>query len=273
VGVEIQDAAGAPIRAFDTPAREGLNRAVWDLRYDPPRQVALRTTPPDNPHIWEEARFKGETTRPIVHWGIQQPQRNGPIAAPGKYTVKLTANGRTLTQPFEVLKDPAIPSPDEDLAASTRAQIRIRDDMNQAVDMINSLESIGRQLEDQIKANRANAAVSKALADLEKKRMDVVLQLLSRTELHSDDKWYVEPYKVYLNLVWLIVEVGTGASDVAGGAEFRPTDAQLVTLAEQEKELATARAMFEELLRTTLPEFNRLMAGRIAPISDGSSNP
>ena len=40
-------------------------------------QVELRTIPPDNPHIWEEARFKGKDTRPIVHWGIQQP------AAPG----------------------------------------------------------------------------------------------------------------------------------------------------------------------------------------------
>jgi hypothetical protein len=98
--------------------------------------------------------------------------------------------------------------------------------------------------------------------------LDIELRLLSRTELHSDDKWYVEPYKVYLNLVWLLGEVGTGASDVAGGAEFRPTDAELITLAEQEKVLAAAKALFDELLRTTLPEFNRLMAGKVAPISE-----
>ena len=48
-----------------------------------------------------------------------------------------------------------------------------------------------------------------ALRDLDRKMLDVELRLVSRTELHSDDKWFVEPYKVYLNLVWLSGEVGT----------------------------------------------------------------
>ena len=40
-----------------------------------------------------------------MHWGIEQAQV-GPIAAPGKYTVRLTVDGQSLTQPFEILKDP-----------------------------------------------------------------------------------------------------------------------------------------------------------------------
>jgi hypothetical protein len=170
-----------------------------------------------------------------------------------------------------VIRDPWIPTSDADIAASTATQLRIRDDLNTTVDLVNRIELMRKQVEDALKSPPSGA--TEALRELDRKMLAVELRLISRTELHSDDKWYVEPYKVYLNLVWLLGEVGTGASDVAGGAEFRPTDAQLVTLAEQEKELATARAMFEELLRTTLPEFNRLMAGRIAPISDGSSNP
>ena len=39
------------------------------------------------------------------------------------------------------------------------------------------------------------------------------LHYLSRTEMHSDDKWYVEKYKLYLNLVWLLGEIGGGASE------------------------------------------------------------
>src|SRR6266705_2384453 len=34
----------------------------------------------------------------------------------------------------------------------------------------------------------------------------------------------------YLNLIWLNAEVGTGGGDVAGGADFPPTDTQLDTL-------------------------------------------
>src|SRR5262249_57208816 len=95
---EILDAAGAAIRTLEPPERDGLNRLVWDLRYDPPRQVAFRTTPPDNPRIWEEPRFKGKETRPVVHWGIEAAQVTGPIVTPGKYGVRMRIGGHTLTK-------------------------------------------------------------------------------------------------------------------------------------------------------------------------------
>ena len=49
------------------------------------------------------------------------------------------------------------------------------------------------------------------------------LHFLSRTEMHSDDKWYVEKYKLYLNLCWLLAEIGGSGGDVAGGVAYRPT--------------------------------------------------
>ena len=52
---------------------------------------------------------------------------------------------------------------------------------------------------------------------------DTELHFLSRTEMHSDDKWYVEKYKVYFNLIWLLAEVGGGGGDVMGGAGYAPT--------------------------------------------------
>jgi hypothetical protein len=79
----------------------------------------------------------------------------------------------------------------------------------------------------------------------------------------SDDKYYVEPYKVYLNLVWLSQQVGNGGGDVAGGAEFPPTDADVAILAGLEKELAAAQAGFKQLMDVDLPAFNKLMAGRL----------
>jgi hypothetical protein len=266
VRFEILDAQGKVLRRLETPARAGLNRATWDLRMDGARQVALRTTPPDNPHIWEEARFRGQETRPIIHWGIQGPQRTGPIAAPGKYTVRMTANAQQFTQPLEIVKDPAIPSSDADLAANTDAQVRIVNDMNQAVDLINRLEVVGKQIEDHQKANQAKADIIKELATLEQKRMAVMLQLLSRTELHSDDKWYVEQYKIYLNLIWHYGEIAAGGGDVAGGAEYRPTTASIQVLDELEKDLAKAKTDFDAFITRDLPAFNQRMTGKLAPI-------
>ena len=53
--------------------------------HDGPKQVELRTTPPDNPQIWEEARFKGQRHAADHALGHPEPQRAGPIAAPGRY--------------------------------------------------------------------------------------------------------------------------------------------------------------------------------------------
>ena len=267
VRIEILTSDGKVVRTTEVAASPGLNRATWDLRHDPPQQVTLRTTPPDNPHIWEEARFKDRDTRPIVHWGIQNPQRQGVLASPGKYTVRMTVDGRQHTEQFEVIRDAAISSSDADLVASTQTQLRIVSDINESVDLLNRLEVVGRQIEDQLRANQANTQLAKELRALEQQRMYVLLQLLSRTELHSDDKWYVEAYRIYLNLLWLYGEVGTGAGDVAGGAEYRPTAASLKTLAELEQQLATARGDFQRFMEETLPEFNRRFGG-VVTIAD-----
>src|ERR1041385_3618249 len=248
--------------------RAGLNRAPWDLRHDGPRQVEFRTTPPDNPRIWDEPRFKGKTTRPVMHWGIQGPQRAGPMVLPGGYTVRVTAAGRTASQPVTVRRDPGIATPEADLAASTVVQLRIRDDLNAAADIVNRIEIMRKQIEDRLKTAGGTDGTAEALRELDRKMLDVELRLVSRTELHSDDKWFVEPYKVYLNLVWLSGEVGTGAGDVAGGAEFRPTDAELATLEEMERQLAQAKAAFAELLEKTVPAFNQTMSGKITPIAE-----
>jgi hypothetical protein len=266
VTFEIQDAQGTPVRTFQVPAQEGLNKVQWDLMYEGPRQVELRTIPPYNPHIWEEARFLGEETRPIIHWGISGPQRRGPIGAPGEYTVRMTVDGETQARSFTVLKDPAIPSSAEDIAASTRTQVRIRDGMNKTVDMINRLEIMRKQIEDLEAENAGNQDVLTALAELDQKMFDAELHFLSTTDMHSDDKWYVEAYKVYMQYIWLSGEVALGAGDVQGGAEYRPTDAALEWLENIEAELAAGTEAFDTIIGSEVPAFNQRWSGRLPEI-------
>ena len=260
--LEIMDSTGTVVRTAKSLGRAGLNRVSWDLRHDGPKQVELRTVPPDNPKIWEESRFKGKETRPINHWGIQGPQRTGALAAPGRYSMRLTADSLTQSKAFRVIKDEAVTSSDADLLASTRMQVQITKDLNEAVDIINRIEVLRKQVEDQVKANEGTPAVVTELKALDKKMWEIENVLVSRTDIHSDDKWFVERYRVYMNLVWLSGEVGTGAGDVAGGADFKPTDAQHGILAEIEKDLAAARAAFRKLLDTDIKAFNVAMGGK-----------
>ncbi|HEX5475581.1 MAG TPA: hypothetical protein VFX12_13055 [Vicinamibacterales bacterium] len=265
VTLEILDAGGKQVRKAEIHAHAGLNGADWDLRYDGPALVALRTTPPENPHIWEEPRFKNTDIRRITHWGIT-PQTGVPMAAPGKYQVRFTIDGKQYTQPFEVLKDPAIPSSTADLVLSTQTQVRIRDDITQTSDMVNEMEVWRKQIEDQRKAHAGKASIVKALDDLNQTILDVELKLVTKSEMLSDDKYFPEAYRVYMNLIWLSGGVGQGASDEAGSVDYKPTDTQMQVLGVIEKELADAKTGFEKLSSTDLPAFNRTMAGKLPPI-------
>jgi len=265
IQMEILDASGKVIRTQPIVGRAGLNGASWNLQYEPPTLVALKTTPPENPHIWDEVRFQGSDTRRITHWGITAGT-GVPLAAPGKYQVRLTIDGRAYTQPFEVVKDPAILASEADLVASTQMQIRIRDDITATSDLVNAMEISRKQIEDLLKANRGKDELEKPLMDLNKKILDVELQLVTRSEMLSDDKYFPEAYKVYMNLIWLSGGVGQGASDEAGGVEFKPTDTQTKVLAVLEQQLAAAKAAYTTVVDRDLPAFNRSMAGKLPAI-------
>jgi len=190
----------------------------------------------------------------------------GPIAPPGSYSARITVEGKTFTQPFKVLKDADVKTSDADLLASTQAQVRIRDDITTASEMVNRMEIWRKQIEDQLKAPKLRADVSRSLKEIDQTILDVERKLVSRSEMLSDDKYFPEAYKVYMNLIWLSGGVGMGASDEAGSIDYRPTDTQLQVLEVIEKDLGAARSAFENLEKNVLPGFNKTMSGRAAAI-------
>ena len=81
-------------RPYAPPSLQaGLHRFVWDLHWGPA------------PHVLEGgypiAAIPGNTPK----------EPRGPWALPGKYTVRLTAAGKTLTQPLTVKMDPRVKTP------------------------------------------------------------------------------------------------------------------------------------------------------------------
>ena len=152
-------------------------------------QVEMRHTPPEQPFIWEDPRFAGKDTRPIIHWGIDGPQRSGPLAAPGKYSVRVTVAGKSQTRPFAVLLDKDVKQPLSDIVASTKAQTKVRDDMNATVQMINRIEVMRRQVQDIAKADTTKPDAKAALLALDGKIKDVERLMLTNSDLMSDDKY------------------------------------------------------------------------------------
>jgi photosystem II stability/assembly factor-like uncharacterized protein len=271
VQVQVLDASSTVVRDLRASGRAGFNRVGWDLRHDPPRLVQMRTTPVENPHIWEEPRFRGQDTRPVTHWGLEQAQV-GPIVTPGKYTVKLTVDGQTLTQPIEIVRDPKVATSNADLDLSVRLQLRLRDNISAAADMINTIEVMRKQLEDVQKAYRndaSKAALLKQVQEMDKKLFDVEAKLLEPAQMTSDDKYFQQAYRVYMNLIWLNGEAGPGAGDVSGGADFPPTDTSVSVLETIEKDLNAAKSDYKTLMERDVPAFNRAIAGGMTPLTGG----
>ena len=265
VQLQVLDTDGKVVRELRSTPKAGLNRVAWDLRYEPPRLIAMRTTPPENPHIWEEPRFRGQDTRPVTHWGLDPARSRTARRARASTRVKLTVDGQSSSQPIEILKDPKIPTSVADLDLSVRLQLRLRDDISAAADMVNAIEVMRKQLEDVTKAyknDRSKEALLKQVAEMDKKLFDVEAKLLEPAQMTSDDKYFQQAYRVYMNLIWLNGEVGPGAGDVSGGADFPPTDTSVNVMESIEKDLNAAKADYKNLMDRDVPAFNRRSAAR-----------
>ena len=307
VRLEILDSDGKLIRKLETKARSGMNRVTWDLRYESPRVIALRTVAPDNPHIWDEPRFRDSDSRPITHWG-SKPAEVGPIVAPGKYSVRLKVEGKSYTQPLTILRDPRGPGSEEDIAKSVKTLLRIRGDIEHVSDEVNQMEWMRKQLEviksmlrspkkkekedDNADADddddyegpspapatsqaeseaqaKQKAELLKSAEAFDKKLLGIENKFVSPALLNSDDKYFVEPYKVYLNLIWLNAEVGTGGGDVAGGADFAPTDTQMELLQGFESEISAADADYQKMMKEDFSALNHsLEQASIVPVME-----
>jgi photosystem II stability/assembly factor-like uncharacterized protein len=105
---------------------QGVQRAVWDLQYEGARKIK---------------GGKIDTGDPA----------EGPRVAPGTYTVRLSAAGKTLTTPIRVVADPRGDLPQKDLEAQVAFALRVRDDISRLTDLVNELRSV----RDQLKARAA----------------------------------------------------------------------------------------------------------------------
>jgi hypothetical protein len=199
-------------------------------------------------------------SRPITHWGLAQAEV-GPIAAPGKYTVKLTVDGQSFTQPLEILRTPDSHGSDADLQSSVRLQLKVRDDISTVSDMTNQIEWMRKQLEDQQKTVQGKGDLLKALDGINQKLKEVEYKLITRADALSDDKYFQTAYNLYQNFIWLNGEIGTGAGDVAGSGDWGVTETATGLVFDLEKQLKAVQEEYKGVMDKDVPAFNKQIQG------------
>jgi photosystem II stability/assembly factor-like uncharacterized protein len=260
ISMEVLDENGKLIRKLQPTNRAGLNRVWWNLHYDPMQAVALRTTPPGNPHIWEEKRFAGKETRPIFYYGIGGESTDGPLVPPGTYTIKLVAGGETATQKVTVLRDPNTTASDQDIVESSAFSYKIYQDANESARLINQIEWTRKQLDETkqlLQHNKAEKGMIDAASKLDSQLLEQENKLMHPTIAEGDAKSFRGPLGLYLKFIWLGAEAGNGAGDVSGNSDFKPTQSEVEVFNLLDKQLQEVKAALDDLNQHAVPAFNK----------------
>jgi hypothetical protein len=96
------------------------------------------------------------------------PAPNSPWVAPGQYTVKLTVNGKTYSQPITVRMDPRVKTPPLELAEQSRLSKQLYDGVLNAQTSLQELRALRAQVK-AVQEKAGEGAVAKALAAFDQK--------------------------------------------------------------------------------------------------------
>ena len=245
VVLEIVDGSGSIVRTFSSadsvqPIEQDLNvptywvrppqrlasaagahRFVWDLHYPPPKVLD---------HDYPISAIYGDTPRTPL----------GPAVLPGAYTVRLTVNGRSYSQPLTVKMDPRAPIS----AAGLKLQHDLGVRMNDAISRNFAALAEVRRNRALLKSERQGAKAGEVAESLV--ALDNALATIEAGPRGGTAE----------NLVQLNGELA-GILDTIEGADMDPTTQVVAAAADLEKSLASLLAQWSELQRTRLRRNSR----------------
>jgi photosystem II stability/assembly factor-like uncharacterized protein len=220
LSVEILDAAGRVVRAYkgappDTSRRQGgaANNDDDDgPRNRPPPSASMVAG--INTLNWD-LRYAPATTFPgMILWGATT---NGPLAVPGTYQVRLTVDGRTLTRPVTIRKNPLLTDVTlADLREQFDLAIQIRDKLSEANQAIINIRDLKTQTKDRL--TKSQDATLKTVADSFTKHVSDVEEAVYQVRNQSGQDPLNFPIKVNNRLGTLLRTVTTGDGKPIGAA-------------------------------------------------------
>ena len=254
IKLEILDAKGKVIRKYSSkkkksaappqfsffgggratlPAKAGLNRFEWDLRYEPPSVVPG-----------------------AVSWGGRPV---GPFAVPGEYQVRLTVAGKSYTAPLKLEEDPRIQVSAADLQKQFDFSMQIRDRVTQAHDAVNQIREIHGELtalEKRLVTSDKTKATGDAAKDLDKKFTDVEDALIQVKSKSGEDS---------LNFPIMIADQMMALNSTVESADNAPTQSSQKVFDLLSQQMDEQLAKFRQLKDKDLADFNKRIRSEDVP--------
>ena len=250
VNVDVLDKAGAVIRRFSTrkpdpaapvsleaPAstltvKAGLNRLVWNVRHDQAVPV---------PGLYVFGTLQG---RQVL---------------PGDYQLRLSAGGRTLTEPLTVKMDPRVTTPLAELQAQDDLVVRVDERLNEIHRTVIRLRDARGQIEDLMKRTKGTPGgdaiekSGKALVD----KLNAIEDTLVQKRVV--DGQTVINFPMRLNQFFIYLRNAIDDSDLGS------TDGQRDRLGDLSEQWQQQQRAVTAALGEDLAAFNRLVRERNVP--------
>jgi photosystem II stability/assembly factor-like uncharacterized protein len=257
VTLEIKDSAGKMVRKYssaDKPepvdpmlniptywvrpsrvlsAEAGMHRWLWDMHY------------PNVPGVEAEYPIAA-----VPH--DTAPQPSGPWALPGKYTVVLTVNGKSYSQPLTLEIDPRVKTPAEGL----QQQFKLSSDLYAALLTLSPAVEQAGDLRKQLKElqSKANGDALTAVKAFDQKLQALAGGVARRPGAGAEPPTLGGLRTRYLALFGVLQE-----------ADVMPSTQASEAVAELEKQLPPVMARWKELQSQDLPALNKRLKSANLP--------
>jgi len=232
-GEESSSFAGGGGAAARVPTEAGLNRFIWDMRHP------------------EAVRFPG-----MILWAGSVA---GPRVAPGRYQVRLTADGKTYTESFEVRKDPRLTTTDADFAKQLELLLKIRDKLTETHNAIIGIRQARQQIEElqkRVQGQPNFKTISDAAKSLNQKMTAVEEELYQTKNQSSQD-----PLNYPIRLNNKLAALG----GVVASADAAPTEQSYAVYDDLVGKIDVQLRQFEQVMKSDLPAFNQLVHDQNIP--------
>jgi photosystem II stability/assembly factor-like uncharacterized protein len=182
-------------RVKTIPAKAGMNRFAWDIRYDDPVQI------------------------PGAFYAGDGPQ--GPLALPGDYQVRLTVAGKSQTAPLHLSIDPRTRGSEANLQKQFTLSAQVNDRISQLHQAVNEIREVRSQIKNLHTkfADDQRLASALAAADGLDQKMSPVERQLIQVDMKGSEANLAFPS--------MLNERFDAFSHVLDGADTAPTKPQL----------------------------------------------
>jgi photosystem II stability/assembly factor-like uncharacterized protein len=142
--LEVLDAQGQVVRRLSSVPPPKEDDPDGDEDDEARLKKALATDPGVQRAVWDLAR---EGAKKIAKARIDagDPER-GPMVPPGSYTVRISADGRAVTTPVRVVRDPRVQMSDADLQAQDAFAVQVRDDITALEGLVSQVRRVRQQI-------------------------------------------------------------------------------------------------------------------------------